>query len=287
MPLDRGNDTSAAFTVALLIYICRVSRHINVVQWLGPVVVVIFQVLPDNLGVYLDLGLTALKLGEEGRVPIDRSPEGPSHGALRAAVTTLDREGFTFEVLRREQVPAHLSEMRAVSEAWLSSKALRETGFMLGFFSERYLRRTPVALVRRRGRVVAFANLWLGSGREEMSCDLLRYVPDVPRQVMDLLLVRAMAWGAREGYRWFSLGTAPLAGPESPALAPFFSRVGAKAFRFGDHFDTAQKLRDYLEQFGPAWTPQYLALPGGWGMKPTLHDLAALICEGVPGAVRV
>src|SRR5206468_1593817 len=71
-----------------------------------------------------------------------------------------------------------LPELRAISDSWLSEKKAREKGFSLGFFAEDYVRRFPVAVVRREGRIVAFSNIWTSAQNEELSVDLMRHALD-------------------------------------------------------------------------------------------------------------
>ncbi len=240
---------------------------------------VVYKAHPDDVGTYLDLGLTALKLGEEARVDLKSfAPQG----SLREAMSRAERDGWRLEMVPPQAVPARLDELRAVSEAWLKGRGAREPGFAEGRFDEAYLRRTPAMIVVRAGRMAAFANLWPAGGREELTVDLLRYTPDAPARIMDYVLAGTMAWGAAEGYRWFTLGMAPLPGPETKALSPFWQRVGAAAFRFGEHFESVQALREYKESFAPSWTPRYLALPGGLRMARSLRDLASLIASEPP-----
>jgi phosphatidylglycerol lysyltransferase len=142
-----------------------------------------------------------------------------------------------------------------------------------------------VAVVRRDDRVVGFANLLLGAEHEELSVDLMRFATDAPRGTMDLLFVHLMQWGKAEGYRWFDLGMAPLAGLEPRPLAPLWSRVGSAVFRLGEHFYNFQGLREYKDKFEPVWEPRYLASPGGLALPRVLTHIAALVGRGVRGVV--
>ena len=86
---------------------------------------------------------------------------------------------------------------------WLSQKNTREKGFSLGFFNEEYLKRYPVAVVRKDQKIIAFANIWMGADKEEISVDLMRYHPEAPPGIMDYLFVELMLHAKQEGYRWF------------------------------------------------------------------------------------
>jgi phosphatidylglycerol lysyltransferase len=242
---------------------------------------VFYEVGRRNLDLYVDLGLTIVKLGEEARIPLEGfSLQGSDRKPLRATVHRSEKEGCSFEVVPADGVPALLPEMRRVSDAWLAAKRVREKSFSLGRFDEAYLSRFPAALVRDNGRLVAFANVWLGADRGEISIDLMRYLPEAPPGVMEYLLVRLMLWGSQEGYRWFNLGMAPLSGLEARALAPRWTRFAAFVYRHGENFYNFQGLRQYKEKFHPVWEPRYLASPGGLALPRIVANLTALISGG-------
>ncbi|MFI5311672.1 MAG: bifunctional lysylphosphatidylglycerol flippase/synthetase MprF [Gemmatimonadales bacterium] len=247
---------------------------------------VFYQVRMHNLPLYLDLGLTLLKLGEEGRVSLAGfSLEGGARKGMRRVVKNLEREGCTFEIVPETLVPPLLPRLRAISDAWLASKRTREKAFSLGYFDERYLRCAPVAVVKRGAEIVAFANLWPGAGHEELSVDLMRYVDDAPEGVMDYLFIELLLWGRREGYAHFNLGMAPLSGLENRQLAPIWNRVGALLFRHAENFYNFQGLRAYKQKFDPVWEPRYLASPGGLALPRILTNVSALVSGGLRGVL--
>jgi phosphatidylglycerol lysyltransferase len=247
---------------------------------------VFYEVGQENLPLYLDLGLSPLKIGEEGRVALDAfSLEGSSRKGLRHSHNRAQREGCSFQVIPPEEVPLLFPEFKRISDDWLAEKHTREKGFSLGFFDEGYLRRFPAAVVRRGGQVLAFANVLPGAEKEELSIDLMRYVSDAPGGVMDYLFIELMLWGKAQDYHWFSLGMAPLSGLQDRALAPLWSRMGAFLFRHGEHFYNFQGLRDYKEKFEPEWQPKYLVSPDGFVLPRILVDLASLISGGVKGVM--
>jgi phosphatidylglycerol lysyltransferase len=243
---------------------------------------VFYQVSSRSLPLYVDLGLSLLKLGEEARVPLDAfSLEGGARADLRQSRRRAERDGATFEVVPPEAVPSLLPRLRQISDAWLEDKATAEKGFSLGAFSERYVAEFPVAVVRAEGDIVAFANLWPTGTREELSVDLMRFGPDAPRGAMDYLFIKLMLWGRAEGYRWFNLGMAPLSGLENRALAPLWHRMGSFLFRHGESFYNFEGLRRYKEKFDPVWEPRYLASPGGLHLARVLLDVSTLISGGL------
>jgi phosphatidylglycerol lysyltransferase len=247
---------------------------------------VFYEVGQDHLYLYLDLGFSLLKLGEEARIPLTAfSLEGSARKGLRYTLRKLEKEGCRFHVIQPAAVPAHLDVLKNISDAWLKEKNTREKGFSLGFFQPDYISQCPVALVTRNERIEAFANLWEGAQHEELSIDLMRYLPDAAEGVMEYLFVSLMLWGKEQGYRWFNLGMAPFSGLENRSLAPLWNRLGAFVFRYGEHFYNFQGLRQYKEKFGPQWRPRYLASPGGLALPQIFTNLATLISGGIKGVV--
>ncbi|NBD10836.1 MULTISPECIES: bifunctional lysylphosphatidylglycerol flippase/synthetase MprF [Corallococcus] len=245
-----------------------------------------YQVGPGALPRYLDLGLTLLKLGEEATVPLeDFSLEGPERRGLRHGVRRMEREGWTFEVRPREAVPELMPRLQAISDAWLAEKNTREKGFSLGWFSPRYLEQGPVALVCKDGVLTGFANVWAPDTKEELSVDLMRYLPGSPHGAMDYLFTSLMLWGRQQGFHRFNLGMAPFSGFEERTLAPVWNRLGALVFRHGEHFYNFQGLRHYKEKFRPDWSPRYLASPGGLALPGVLTGVASLVSRGLGGVV--
>jgi phosphatidylglycerol lysyltransferase len=246
-----------------------------------------YEVGSEEIPTYLDLGLRLRKLGEEARVPLPEfTLSGRARAKLRHATNHLTRAGGRFEVIPAKQVPALLDELEVISEQWLAQKNTREKRFSLGCFDRDYLVRLPMALVRQQGRVIAFANVWAGEAREELSIDLMRHADDAPNGVMEYLFAELMGWGRDQGYRWFSLGMAPLAGLEHHRLAPPWTKLGALLFRHGEHFYNFRGLRAFKEKFDPVWEPRYLASPGGFATPFVLGHVAALVSGGVTGVVR-
>jgi phosphatidylglycerol lysyltransferase len=144
---------------------------------------------------------------------------------------------------------------------------------------------SQIGIVRKEEKILAFANLLQGMDKEELSIDLMRYLPEAPHGVMDYLFIELMLWGKKEGYQWFNLGMAPLSGMEDHALVPLWNRIGAFIFRHGEHFYNFQGLREYKEKFNPLWEPKYLASPGGLALPRVLINIASLISGGVKGVV--
>jgi len=231
--------------------------------------------------------MNLLKIGEEARVRLDSfNLDGKSKKVLRNTVNKLTRDGFWLEIVPAAAVAPLLPRLKEISDAWLRDKNVREKRFSLGAFDPRYLVRTPMALVWQNDRLVAFANLFLNDTHEEASVDLMRFLPDGPTGIMDYLFVELMQWAQAEGYRWFNLGMAPLAGLQNRRQAPLWNRFGALVFGRGERFYNFRGLQQYKDKFDPEWEPRYMAVPGGIALPMILANVASLISGGLSGVVR-
>jgi phosphatidylglycerol lysyltransferase len=228
-----------------------------------------------------------VKLGEEAWVDLEKfTLEGGEGRKLRQTKAKAERSGATLEFLPAEKVDKHIPQLERISNAWLEERGQREKGFSLGFWSEPYLKRCEVAIIRHEDRIVAFANIWTTGQKEEFSIDLMRHLPDAPQGTMDLLLIGLMEHAKTKGYRWFNLGMAPLAGLSQHRLASIWSRAGTFFFRHADKLYNFEGLRAFKSKFKPEWRPKYLAYPGGLLLPQVLLDVTTLISSSPKRAAQ-
>jgi phosphatidylglycerol lysyltransferase len=239
---------------------------------------VFYEVSAINLPRYLDLGLSLLKLGEEALIDLPAfSLDGGARANLRQSSHKAERQGLSFSVVASADMAPLMAELREISDAWLNDKNAVEKQFSVGHFDPAYLARYDVAVIRQAERIVAFANLWQSAGEHELSVDLMRHRSDAPRGHMDFLFVQLLLWGKERGFKWFSLGMAPLSGLEGHPLAPAWHKAGNLIFQHGEQIYGFEGLRAFKEKFRPEWRPRYLACPGGLSLPLVLLDVAVLI----------
>lgn len=248
---------------------------------------VFYAVAPEMLSAYIDLGLAILKIGEVARVDLPSFHlDGASRADFRYAVKRIAREGLEFSILPKDEVPMRLEQLRSVSDAWLSTKTGTEKGFSLGHFDDEYMKEFDCAVLTKDGEIVAFANLWRSGDMSELSIDLMRYKQGVSKVLMDALFAHLLLYGQEQGYKWFNLGAAPLAGLADHPLASAWNRVGTFIYRRGDEFYNFEGLRAFKQKFEPVWTPQYLACPGGLAMPQVLLDVTSIISGNPIGLLK-
>lgn len=247
----------------------------------------LYQISTEALPIAIDLGLQLVKYGEEARVDLAKfTLDGPDAKSLRHAERRALREGVEFAVIPAERIAETLPDLRCISDGWLKAKGHSEKAFSIGRFDPAYLARFDCAVVRKSGRIIAFANIWATDNRNELSIDLMRHAEDMPYGTMDYLFIRLMQWGREQGFRWFSLGIAPLSGIEGRRLSPIWARASALLYRHGDSFYGFEGLRAYKDKFSPEWVPRYIAGPHGVGLARSMIDLQTLVGGGRGSAAR-
>ena len=236
-----------------------------------------YQVRADSLPLYLDSGLTLMKLGEEARVSLDAFDlNGPKRSALRYSLRRAQRDGCTTEVIDAADMPAYFELLRDISDRWLDSRAGREKSFSVAAFSEAYLAAQSVMLVRQNGVPVAFTTFMTTDLTVEATVGVMRHLPEASPYVMDYLFIELAMHLKSAGYRFLSLGMAPFSGVQPMPLSSPLHRLGSMVWKFGGRFYNFQGLRAFKGKFQPGWEPRYLAVSGWMGALLTLVDLSIL-----------
>ena len=244
---------------------------------------IFYEIGAEAVPLMLDLGMTLHKMGEEAVVDLRAfSLEGAGRKRLRAALARAGREGLGFAIAEPPHAPDLLAELRAVSDAWLAARKTREKGFSVGRFDPAWLDRWALALVRREGRVIAFANILAAPRGGIAAIDLMRHCPDAPGVTMEFLFTALIEALKARGVPAFSLGMAPLAGLDPRRSRRSWDRFGALIFRHGGSFYRFEGLRAFKQKFDPLWRPRYLATPTALPPLLPLADAARLIAR-LPG----
>lgn len=243
---------------------------------------VFYHVKAANLPFYMDIGLQAIKLGEEALVNLaefDLTSKG--YKDLRYTWNRGQRDGLSLKFYAPGTAP--LDELKTVSDAWLSNKHTKEKKFSLGSFSKQYLDRFTIATIEYQGRIIAFVNLLETDQHYSASIDLMRVVQDIPKLTMEFLMVGLILHYQQKGFKYFSLGMVPLAGMQRRRGAPIIQRLGALVFRRGGRFYNFQGLRRFKDKFATHWEPRYMAVPTGLDPLVALIDTTILISGGITG----
>lgn len=248
---------------------------------------VVYAAPPELLPDLLDLNFRVEKIGENAMIDLEGfSLTGSARQKIRSARRRfVEREGAVFEMLMPPHDQTPWAEVRAVSDAWLAGQGGKEKSFSLGAYDEAYLARSPIAVARLHGRIIAFANIWLTADSKRGAVDLMRHDPEhALGGLMDFLLTEILLWAQAHGLKTFDLGMAPLAGLAEEKYATLFARIGRLVHERGEAFYGFQGLRAFKDKFDPRWEPRYLAAVGSWSLPLVLAEVAMLTNTGPRGS---
>ncbi len=248
---------------------------------------VFYEITEKYLPLWVEMGFTLHKMGEEAVVPLaDFSLGGKKFRSMRAAHNKALKTGLEFTVHQPPHDDALLAQLDGISNAWMGEKKGQEKGFSVGRFDPDYLAEFPIATVRRDGKILAFANIMQPGDGNRVAIDLMRYLPDEARGMMEFLFIELMLHYSAQGVGEFSLGMAPLSGLEARHGTRLWSHFGTLLFRHGGAFYNFEGLRAFKQKFQPDWRACFVAVPGGTSPLAALKDVAILIAGGAKGLIR-
>jgi phosphatidylglycerol lysyltransferase len=248
---------------------------------------VFYQVQSQNLSLYADAGLRAYKIGESAHIDLQTFDlEGAKRASLRHAINRAQRDGLSFFLLEPHEAAEEIDSLQEISDCWLAAQKSREKRFSLGAFDANYVCAQPVAVVKRDGKIIAFATILHTSLKNHVTIDLMRSMSDAPPGAMEYLIVCLMLRLKSRGYLSFDIGMAPLSGLSNNPAAPFWHRIARVVYERGERFYHFTGLRAFKAKFQPQWQSRYLAVSNGTSPALALADIAVLISGGFKGMVR-
>ncbi len=245
--------------------------------------VIFYQVGKENMARYHEKGYHFFKLGEESMVNLNEfTLSGKKASNLRNQLNKFTKMGYTFEIIHPPFSLAILRELENVSDDWLNGR--KEKGFSLGFFSEEYLQKSPIAVLKdKESQIVAFANLTPAyDSNPTLSLDLMRYKKEAPMGTMDVLFCRILEWSKNENYEWFSLRMAPLSNVGKSKFSFFSEKTAYKFFTYGSSLYGFSGLRRYKEKFTTNWDSKYMAYRHKKSFLITLIQVSLMIQNSKP-----
>ncbi|AMB98627.1 hypothetical protein AWM75_00835 [Aerococcus urinaehominis] len=235
-----------------------------------------YEVTPKYLDIFCGLGYLTVKIGESARINLESfSFEGKKNRNYRKVRNGLENAGLEFAVINPPYSDQVIAELAAVSTAWLANR--RELGFSLGSFDPNYLQTSQIAVVRRQGKIIAFANLMVFD-KQTLSVDLMRYQNQADiDQLMDMLIIQLIAWGQDQGYAYFDLGMAPLANVGQESFSRSRDQVLKMVYEYGNRAYGFKGLRAYKAKYRPEWINRYLIYTDSTALPQVLLSLYEVI----------
>lgn len=231
---------------------------------------VFYSIHDDYLPAFAEMGWHAVSVGEE---TVMHLPElemvGKAWQKVRHPLNRAEREGMTAVWTSwRALTPAMASQIVAISEQWVTDRALPEMGFTLGGIQE--LTDPDVALllaVDAHGHLRAVTS-WMPSWHDGVlvgwTLDFMRREAEALNGVMKFLIAKAALLMKEQGLQVLSLSGAPLAekpradgesAPDPTVLSSFLAWLAAvlePVYGFASLFR-------FKSKFHPAYRTLYMA----------------------------
>ena len=191
--------------------------------------------------------------------------KGKSWQSVRTALNRATKDGITYREGQLAEMPRGLlTQVRAISELWVSDKGLPEMGFTLGGVDEALDPDTRVGLAVDADMTVHGVTSWLpvhsaGGEVRGWTLDVMRRLPDGFRPVTEFLIASACLSFREQGASFVSLSGAPLAHSgdgtaERAALERLLDQLGeAMEPLYG-----FRSLDSFKQKFRPRHEPVYL-----------------------------
>ena len=219
-----------------------------------------YQASESMLPIYHDHGYNFFKLGETALVDLEGFDlTGSKKKDFRNILSRFKRDGYVFELFTT--LPDNLfAPLKKISDEWLEGRG--EMGFSLGRFDERYLKHSPIGIIKEiaTDEIIAFASIMPSyNGNQSASIDLMRFKKETPNSTMTFLILNLLISYKENEYKLFNLGMAPLSNVGKTQSAHSSEKIARLVTHYGRHFYSFDGLRNYKEKFDPKWEARYLA----------------------------
>ena len=217
---------------------------------------------------YIAHDLSLQKIGEEAVLDIAQFRAETTRGKyFRQIRNKFKKQGYTTEILMPPHNESVIKRLSHVSSEWLGQPGREERGFMMGYYSVKYMDACPVMVLRdAAGTIQGFINQILSFDKEEANFDLLRHSKESLGNSNDFLLMNFIEYVHEQDFKRLNLGLCPLAGL---AAHDEERSVVDNALRFvyanGDRFYSFSGLHRFKAKYDPNWDGRYIAYRGGIG----------------------
>ncbi|WP_244211026.1 bifunctional lysylphosphatidylglycerol flippase/synthetase MprF [Amycolatopsis kentuckyensis] len=249
-------DGTAAATVTEFALMCENSGLVPCV----------FSATEATVAATRELGWQHVQVAEDNVLDLDGLEfRGKAWQDVRSALNKAAKQDIEFRLVRLADQPEPiLAQVRALSEEWMSGKAMPEMGFTLGGLDEAMDPATRVGLAVDAEGTVHGVTSWLpvhtGAGKiGGWTLDVMRRSAHGFRPVMEFLIASACLAFREEGARFVSLSGAPLARSGDGFPARPVDRALESLGRVMEPYYGFRSLHAFKAKFQPRHVPLYLA----------------------------
>ncbi len=224
--------------------------------------VVVYGASAAHVEAYAQLGLRALRVGEEAVArPEQFTLQGRPVRKLRQSVHRIERRGWEIIACDGLEIDTETeAEIDALERRWRATRQ-RLIGFTMGMGAyEGAIRPGDLYLLARAPDGELRATMRFIAHRGKLSLDTMRRVGETPNGLNEALVCRALELARTRGISEVSLNYAGLAHlVRQPAAGGAVRRAGTRVLvtLLGRRFQMERLVR-FNEKFTPEWRPRYL-----------------------------
>lgn len=242
---------------------------------------VFYQIKPDDLSDYMDIGLVIVKLGKEAilnlkQFDIETKPE------FKEIQQIGNDNNLTLKIYNAGELP--FEKMKTIIDS--SSHKEQQRGFLVGKLTPEYLQHFRIAAIDFKGEIIAFMNLLETNTQEISTIDLIQIQNNAPKFTMEYLLLSVIGTLQQEGLKYFSLGLTPDTELKPNKNGPMAYRLGSLIFRRSHLLYNINGLNRFKDKFDFEWQIRYMAIPARLDPFVALTDVASLISGGLTTAIE-
>ncbi|MEO7019467.1 MAG: phosphatidylglycerol lysyltransferase domain-containing protein [Ktedonobacteraceae bacterium] len=229
---------------------------------------VFWQVRDTYTELYRQAGMHLLKIGEDPIIDTETfTLAGKAMANARTSARHAEKAGLNIVFYHGQvQDAEQRTQMEQISQAWLIQKNGAEMGFSMGRFEVEGDNEQVYALaVDINNQVCGFLSFVPIYGRKGWGIDLMRRAPQVPGGMMELLIVRSVAYLKASGAEMVSLGLAPMNNVNQSDASRLEASMEFLANVVGDLKKKAS-LCTFKKKFQPAWESRYLVYSSKLGL---------------------
>ncbi len=241
----------------------------------------VFCSIDKTLIPYLhETGYELMKLGEEAAVNLNEfTLQGRKMKSVRNALSRVEKEEYTFEIVKPPFDDKFIIDIKNVSDEWLGGR--KEKGFSIGFFDIDYLSREPIAVVKNNsGEIKGFTNIMpMYDNNKTLSIDLMRFSHSACNGIMDFMFVNLFEWGGENGYSRFNMGLAPLSNVGRSKYSFLREKIAFQVYLHGQNFYSFKGLKKFKEKYCESWDGRYMAYRKRTSLVMTMIQVILLLSK--------
>ena len=207
---------------------------------------------------FLEMKKKYFLIGQEAIMDADSFVlSGKDRKSLRNGINSLEKKGYSAELLAAPHDEEILLELQQISDSWLQEFNKKEMVFAEGKFDHEMLHQQDVIVLKDAAhKILAFLNIIPDYAPQECTYDMIRRTSDAPNGSMDLLIVKLVEYAKERQIKSINLGLAPMSGLTQPENA------AEQLMNFAYHrlgtFRHYQSLRFFKEKYASRWENKYL-----------------------------